>query len=124
VSATAATTPDAYAMVLAIHEPALRLLETEDISSPAVFGAAVAALDEGDVPWPTAADGKVPGVYMHSIVHTKVLSIRGGGGGGASGLPRHDATVRCDRRSNPTTRRVRDDSSRIERDSPRVATTK
>lgn len=102
MSATAATTPDAYAMVLAIHEPALRLLETEDISSPAVFGAAVAALDEGDVPWPTAADGKVPGVYMHSIVHTKVLSVRGGGGGGASGLPRHDATVRCDRRSNPT----------------------
>ena len=48
----------------------------------------------------------------------------GGGGGGASGLPRHDATVRFDRRSNPTIRRVRDDSSRIERDSPRVATTK
>ena len=89
-------------MVLAIHEPALRLLETEDISSPAVFGAAVAALDEGDVPWPTAADGNVPGVYMHSIVRTKVLSARGGGGGGgASGLPRHDATVRFDRRSNP-----------------------
>ena len=83
MSATAAITPDAYATVLAIHEPALRLLETKNISLPAVFGTAVAALHEGDVPWPTAADSKVPGVYMHSIVRTKVLPVSGGGGGGA-----------------------------------------
>jgi hypothetical protein len=57
--------------VVAVHPTVLSLLELPNPSSPTAWGAAVAALDEGDVPWPAAGSAAVPGVYLHSLAMNK-----------------------------------------------------
>ena len=56
---------------MAVHPTVLRLLELPNPSSPTAWGAAVAALDEGEVPWPATGSAAVPGVYLHSLAMNK-----------------------------------------------------